>query len=244
MLLFVNLFTIFLAIFENWNVLILLWIYWSQSVILGIFTALKLATAKSEIIDSFREQYLKETGKNISNYRVYSVFGFIFAYGFFHCIYALFIHPFSVSPLVPYVDWLSLYSSVGLFFVNHLFSFIYAGGGSKLTAGEFKSQMTLVFLRIIPMHATIILSIPGLLIGFILALMVKSIFGWDISFIAPLIVLAFFMLLKTLEDVIMELVERSGTYDVPGIMKIAGKKTRQGDLLEGIISITEKDPAH
>ncbi|MCD6381527.1 MAG: hypothetical protein J7L43_00925 [Candidatus Aenigmarchaeota archaeon] len=74
-LLTVNLLTILLALFQNWNFLVLVWIFWFQNIIVGFFNFLRILTLKNENL-----------GKRI----VYA-FGFFLHYGGIHLAYAIFL---------------------------------------------------------------------------------------------------------------------------------------------------------
>ena len=45
-LIFSNIVLIIFALFENWNILTIMFIYWCQSIIIGFFTFLKMLTLK------------------------------------------------------------------------------------------------------------------------------------------------------------------------------------------------------
>ena len=46
LLVFSNLAAVFLAVWQGWNVLMVLWVYWFQSVIIGFFNFLRILSLK------------------------------------------------------------------------------------------------------------------------------------------------------------------------------------------------------
>src|SRR3989338_10042769 len=91
-----NLLTMVLAIAFGWNIYILLWGYWTQSVIIGFFTFLKILFAKN----AFEIEEVKVAGYSIGSTRkqfytlglkVFDAFFFAVHYGLFHVIYAMFL---------------------------------------------------------------------------------------------------------------------------------------------------------
>lgn len=59
-LLIINLSTIVFAVMQNWELSVIIWIYWSQSVIIGIFTVIKIALAKHFYNDKIKKNYPTE----------------------------------------------------------------------------------------------------------------------------------------------------------------------------------------
>ena len=92
-LIFSNLLVIVFAVVDNLSALDILWIYWTQSVIIGIFNFIKILSLREFSTEGFRQgnkQVLPTRGTKIST----AIF-FLFHYGFFHVIYAVFLGGFS-----------------------------------------------------------------------------------------------------------------------------------------------------
>lgn len=129
-----NLTVMTLALMQNWDISTLLWVYWVQSIIIGLFQFFRILSLK-----------------------ISKAFFFAFHYGFFHFIYAIFLSNFFQSS--PGLNFQDLLLGSAIFFSNHLFSFIQnrvQDEKSKLNIG------TLIFtpyIRIIPMHLILILGI-------------------------------------------------------------------------------------
>ena len=184
-LLYTNLFTILLGLMFSWNVLEFMWVYWAQSVIIGIFSFARiLAIVFSPISDDIVKAISFMMG-----------FSFIMNYGITHLAYfavllgaslgASYLFPLANFDFVLFLPFLALTSLI--FFINHLFSFIQHSKDAPSTSAEsiifINNTTNRAFGRIIPMQVTIILG------GFIFVL------GFMNQFI-----LLLFLLVKTLAD--------------------------------------------
>lgn len=190
-LLFSNLLTIFFAVLLNWNLIEVLWIYWGQSVIIGVFNFLKMLkiSLSSKENDFF------------SAIQLFRSCFFLIHYGGFHLGYLIFLLVFSFSPGILGVSSLNFLFFVpffliamSVFFVNHLFSFLYYSKKLDLFGRDknilINKLMFSPYARIVPMHLTIIFGTMFIA------------FGFFNSF-----VLVFFLLLKTFADIKMHISE-------------------------------------
>jgi len=187
LLISINLFLIVLALIENWNLLKIMFIYWCQSVIIGIFTFIRMITLKEFSTEGINYNTLPPTRKT----KIFMAFFFLFHYGFFHFGYLIFLFtglvfltgrsPGPTDPLMILI--------IICFFINHLFSFLYnreKDGKTRLNIGRI---MMFPYIRIIPMHLTII-------------------FGGFLLFIGlPSLTLVLFLVLKTIADAFTHMVE-------------------------------------
>ncbi|MDO8504933.1 MAG: DUF6498-containing protein [Candidatus Liptonbacteria bacterium] len=186
LLLFSNLITIFFAVKEEWGLSSVMWIYWFQSITIGIFNFVRILQLKDFSTERF--EINGQPARPTRGTKISTAFFFLFHYGFFHFVYLVFLLIGSISSKflgggIDVADTLYILLIALLFFANHLFSFIY----NKPRDTKKQNIGTLMFYpyaRIIPMHLTIIF---GLLIG-------KA-------------ALPFFLVLKTLADVIMHVTE-------------------------------------
>ncbi len=182
-----NVATIVLAIIGNWDVLSVLWIYWFQSVIIGIFNVPKM----------FVVAVRNHGPKGIGIAAPISLF-FIFHYGMFHLVYAIFLGVFTMmrgeiaglGATTAQTDPYLLGIAVLIFAANHLFSFLYNFRKDKKTS--LAQVMFFPYARIFPMHLTIIFG------GMFLVLGTGSAF-----------VLVLFIALKTIVDVAMHIAEHA-----------------------------------
>jgi len=194
-LIFANIVTIVLAILGNWDVATVMFVYWAQSVIIGLFTVVSILSADSSALAADLQKPVDERGgsKKITPrfawVYTYMLAGFFtLHYGLFHWGYFTFIVDSGLFGNVNFADT-NLWLSCGFFFANHLYSHItYRHEGQK-GAGYVNEQFFTPYRRIIPMHLTIIF---GSIV--ILALMVAG-----ISSTMPVLVL--FLLLKTYSDI-------------------------------------------
>ncbi len=189
-----NLLAIGFALAFNLNIMAILWVYWSQSVIIGFFNFFRILSLKKFSTEGIKVNYkpIEATNKT----KVMMAFFFAFHYGFFHLVYAFFLGAFTFANMtgspslsIPDFGYIGLMAIV--FFANHLFSFRYnrKRDEKKQNIGR---VMGYPYARIIPMHFTIILG------GMFLA-----------SGTGGTVVLVFFLGLKTLADVAMHLLEHA-----------------------------------
>jgi hypothetical protein len=129
---------------------------------------------------------------------------FAIHYGIFHLVYYFFIVE---SGLFGVLDVTSpgIWVSCGLFFINHLFSYLYYRNEMPYDENFMMETFTGPYIRIIPMHFTIIFGA--------IVFMVLGIIGIE----STLPVLVLFLLLKTAADVATHLhkhpgFQESGTY--------------------------------
>ncbi len=124
-----NIITIVLAVAGNWDAATVLFIYWAQSIIIGIFTVISLIRADTAALTADISPSAEENisvgmmSRYFARYYKYFIAGFFaLHYGLFHWGYYAFIVD---SGLFGVVDFSSpdVWASCGLFFANHLYSF-------------------------------------------------------------------------------------------------------------------------
>jgi hypothetical protein len=183
-----NLIVIVWALIEGWQFAIVVWIYWAQSVSIGILWFFKILTLKefSTKDVEFNEKAIEAT----TGTKIRIAFLFLAHYGLFHLGYAfvLFMEckPVRIGPIL---------FIAGLFLVYQCFSFFYNRKWEGKRKPNIGKMMCFPYARIIPMH--IIILFGGILSG-------------------GKMTLALFMLLKTFADVIMHVMEKKGFGDDPG----------------------------
>jgi hypothetical protein len=185
-LLFSNALTIILAITQHWNLITIMWIYWAQSVIIGIFNFIRILSLKDFSIDKL--YFVNLSGKPALIVKIIVAFFFAFHYGFFHLAYFVFLIVISLQNSISHgviVSTGAVLIGVAIFLANHLFSYILNRKSDMEKGQNIGRVMFFPYARIIPMHLTII-------------------FGFVIPF-----GLIFFLILKTIADVIMHIVEHS-----------------------------------
>ncbi|VVC04344.1 Uncharacterised protein [Candidatus Bilamarchaeum dharawalense] len=169
-----NILTIILAVLLQYDFGVMIWSYWAESVIIGIFTIVGMIT-------------IGLMSKNILGWfsAVLTVGFFTVHYGMFHFIYAVFL---LVIPLFVVNNWVDVTMTTGILFLSHLFSFIYNSFLRKQTQTTVDKMMLEPYGRIVPMHLTIMLS------GFIIFIFPSM------DALPKTILLVVFMSLKTIGD--------------------------------------------
>lgn len=187
MLIFSNLLTIFFAVKENWNFLLVLWIYWFQSIIIGIFNFIRILNLKEFSTENFyiNDKPVAPTEKT----KIETAFFFLLHYGTFHLVYMSFLlgDQLPKKYKLASTDWKYIFFISVIFFVNHCFSFIYNKERDKVKQ-NIGRLMFFPYARIFPMHFIILF---GVFVG-------RS-------------AIALFLFFKTIADVIMHVIEHSET---------------------------------
>lgn len=195
-----NLFALVLALAEGWSLVTVIFIYWAQSVIIGVFTVAKILSLDLGAIVARSAPAGLAAGAVpawFTRYGTVAMAGFFaFHYGLFHYGYLAFIDIFAISAGEPPWAQPGVLLACGVFFANHLYSFVYyrmQERDAPVTADTVKEIVVAPYARIIPMHITIIAG------GF--ASLVLGAVGVD----ATPFILVLFLGLKTYVDVRMHL---------------------------------------
>jgi hypothetical protein len=186
LLLVINLVSMFWALIAHWNLIAIMWMYWFQSVEIGMFNFFRIMDLKEFSVEGFTINDRPAQATEGTKY--FTAVFFAVHYGFFHFGYAHFLlsdgfeKRFGGSPSSQEMN--SIMITAGLFFIAHLFSYLY--NAPKDTAKQnIGKLMGYPYTRIIPMHFTII-------------------FGSFIGAALPL-----FLILKTAADCYMHLYEHN-----------------------------------
>jgi hypothetical protein len=137
----------------------IVWIYWFQSIIIGLFNFLFLVTVKNYDATSFTMKSKPITAGN----KGCAPWFFLFHYGFFHFVYAIFL---LVGLGVKSTDSKLLLIGVAAFFLESILSFIRQKQMESRVVMPIGTLFFLPYLRIFPMHLMILLP---------------EIFGWQPS---------------------------------------------------------------
>lgn len=184
-LLISNLIVIFLAVIQRWEVSTVFWVYWMQSIIIGFFQFLKILSLKKFSTENFTIN--NKPALPTSQTKIFTAFFFVFHYGFFHLLYAIFL--FNFFQFNQPLDFKYLFTGGLIFFLNHAFSFYQNRIIDEQRLQNIGTLMFTPYARIIPMHLIIIF---GALLGQS-ALMV-------------------FLILKTLVDILMHTIKHKANY--------------------------------
>ena len=178
-LLAVNLFVLDTFIVNGWRIFDLIFVYWFQSVIIGFFQILKILSSKKFSVEGETLLGFPSEEKPGSKTIVALFFGL--HYGIYHLMIAFLtgIFEFKVIGSLAFII-------IILFFINHLFSFLYYKKDIENRKPVISLKMYWPYARVIPMHVFVIS-------GVVLAS----------NPIAPL----FFVIMKTGADIYMHLTE-------------------------------------
>ena len=179
-----NAVTLALALIFQWPLSLLLWPYWIQSVVIGYFSGKRmLALERFSTEDVLvNDQPVEPTEATKHS----AVLFFALHYGFFHLGYAFFI--LTRAEELGRWDWIGIAVAALSFVWNHRFSYQQNIEADAAGTPNIGTLMFLPYLRVIPMHLTILAG--GVLTG-------------SFSVLAAVV----FCLLKTGADVAMHLIE-------------------------------------
>jgi len=207
-LLFANIVSIVFVVAFNWSLFEIALVYVLQSIIIGLFVFLKMVVAKPVLVSgsdfsmfglNVRGEGIKfqESGGANVFARIFILFEagfFALHYGIFHAgyLFAVFLLLGANAKPLSASDWLLLSIPVLIFFANHAFSFYENSVKKRQRLSLFGSTrlFSRPYMRIIPMHLTIILF----------AFVSTGAVG-GIAF-AGTLVTVFFLCLKTFADLV------------------------------------------
>ncbi len=188
-----NLVVIVWALIEQWSLSPLMWIYWCQSVVIGIFWFFKILGLRQ-----FSTKDLKINDHSVpptKDTRNQTAVFFLMHYGFFHLVYFIFlVVDFRIDSIFEVI------TAAGIFVLYQGYSFFYNQKWLTKTKPNIGKMMLFPYARVIPMHLTILFA------GAIM-----NVFSGSIWVQRPALVL--FLLLKLTADAIMHVVEQKGFSD-------------------------------
>lgn len=146
-----NITVIILAIVQRWDTSTVLWVYWMQSMIIGFFQFLRILSLKKFSTEDFKIN--NQPALPTTQTKLFTAFFFIFHYGFFHFIYAIFLFNFFKNQALDFT-----YLSLGglIFFINHTFSYFQNRIVDEQKIQNIGQLMSAPYIRIVPMHIIII----------------------------------------------------------------------------------------
>ena len=204
-LIIANLFVMVVALVENWRLSDLMLVFWGQSVSIGICWFFKLSNLKDFSTKDVKinDMPVEATSATKTEMAVF----FLFHFGAFHLIYLFFL----LGPLKAAFS-LKIISMVVVFFVYQCFSFFYNKKWETAGKPNIGKLMAFPYARIIPMHFTILLG--GIL---------------DEHFKGKAII-ALFLVLKIIADMIMHIFENKGFADKEDTQQIDKKIAKDNSL--------------
>ena len=195
-----NIATILFAVVQQWDVSVVMWIYWGQSVIIGYFNVRRMLALKQFSTENFRinNRPAEPTRKTQRQ----TAFFFAVHYGGFHFAYLVFL--FAENSIDSGIASAGVAACILIFFFNHRYSYSYNQERDAARKPNLGFIMFFPYVRIIPMHTMILAG---------------SHFAGDST--ARLVM---FLVLKTLADVAMHVIEHSRAGKT-GLRGIAGRET-------------------
>jgi hypothetical protein len=132
-LILANVITMIVALALHWSVIDVMWIYWSQSAVIGSIAIFRIILTRQIFAAGF----------------------FLIHYGMFHLVYFLFLYGEQTTPTVPIAG---IASCSLIFLANHVFSswHNWKMDMSSKRKPEPGRMMLAPYARILPMHLTII----------------------------------------------------------------------------------------
>lgn len=130
----------------------LVWLYWAQSVLLGLFNFLDMLTVRKVQPGSIEVNGEKNTSDHPLKYP--SAFFFLVHYGMFHFVYMFFIPGMKVPGTFQW-DFFKYFFVA--FLVGQIITFIQHKIQQRKQAANIGAMFFTPYLRIIPMHLTILL---------------------------------------------------------------------------------------
>lgn len=182
-ILFGNIVSIVMAVAYDWPLAQIMWVYWGQSVVIGVMNVIRMLSLKEFSTEgmTMNDQPVPETPAGKRNVAAF----FALHYGIFHAVYAGFLWGEMPLAELSMFTVMAMVACVSAFVGSHSFSLMHnMKSDFKQKKPNLGTLMFYPYLRIIPMHLTIV-------------------FGGMLSAIG----LPIFMGLKTLADLGMHMVE-------------------------------------
>ena len=147
-----NALTLLLALAQDWPIGLLLWPYWVQSVVIGVFSYRRIMGLQQFSTEGFRINR-RSVPPNEATRRTTARF-FALHYGLFHLAYALFL----ATQEMPVHDWLWVGVAAIGFLYNHWQSFERFREADRQGRPNIGTLMFLPYLRVVPMHIAVIVG--------------------------------------------------------------------------------------
>lgn len=138
-----------LAFYQQWSFASVVWAYWTQSVIIGLFALARMITVKNFTMGGMRSngRLVPDTNEG----KLSTALFFFMHYGTFHFVYAV-----ALGTQLGFPAFIEIAMGSAIFFANYLYSFL----SGLVTQPSERVNMSFLmgepYLRIVPMHFFII----------------------------------------------------------------------------------------
>lgn len=154
-LVFGNVISIYLAVSQGWPLHQIMWIYWGQSVIIGVMNVIRMLSLKN-----FSTEGMSSDGKPVPETmaakRGIAMF-FAVHYGMFHLVYAIFLWTEQPLNMLSMNEVMLMMLALSMFIGSHSFSLMHnMNEDFRQAKPKLGTLMFYPYLRIIPMHLAII----------------------------------------------------------------------------------------
>ncbi len=129
----------------------LIWLYWCQSVLIGLFNILDILTVRTIKVMADKSD---SSNSSLFGSRVKLAVFFMLHYGFFHLVYLVFVA--TLKPRYP-VNWAMFKYFLFAFLAGQIFTFVQHKIQQRKSASNMGVMFFVPYLRIIPMHLTILI---------------------------------------------------------------------------------------
>ena len=169
--------------FLNWSTAEIILGFWVESLIIGIFTVIKMTTArgsyrnKKEVAMTINGKYVEPTRKN-------TVLFFIFHFGMFMTIHLIFLVRILENNFVLSEAYAAIGLMAGSLLISHLCSYWYNWyQQDEMSTTHYGDLVSTPYMRVIPMHLALIFGY-GLVGSMTILLLVFKIFADVLSHVA------------------------------------------------------------
>jgi hypothetical protein len=206
-----NVIVIAAALILQWDMFELMWVYWTQSVIIGFFWLLRILTHQNLYWTGMSGEepkpvYMKRL------YRFPAGLFFVVHYGAFHWAFSVFLRMHIAGERRPVPVTMVIFSAC-LFFIEEVISFLRRPRAQRTARAPLNRFLAWPYARVIPMHVTVF-------VAFIIEILRETGVIRDFSQPYRVALLVLFLVLKTIADVSMHIRERRG---FPGLAALIRK---------------------
>ncbi|NCC21603.1 MAG: hypothetical protein EOM26_03975 [Alphaproteobacteria bacterium] len=152
-----NFFSIVMALLQGWELSEIMWIYWVQSVVIGMTNFARILSLREFSTDNFtiNDRAVEPTQAT----KIQTAFFFLIHYGIFHAVYAGFLWDGVPLPGIDGAEAFVFALCAAAFAGAHGFSFVANFRADfRDRKPNIGSLMFYPYFRIVPMHLTIILG--------------------------------------------------------------------------------------